>query len=68
MNVLRKAIPNGPLVYPSASFIELPEGSEKYLRYGDRNEIAEEMVPSIIIEHHLIGGDIVLFNRQRSLH
>lgn len=68
INVLRKAICNGPDNYPGANFIELPDGSKRYLRYGDRRKIAKELSYGAIVERHIVDGDIVLFNRQPSLH
>lgn len=68
IDALRKAIQNGPEEYPGANFIELPDGSKRFLKYGDRKKIAEELVLGTIVERHLIDGDIVLFNRQPSLH
>lgn len=40
----------------------------RYLKYGNREKIAQELRFGDIVERHLIDGDIVLFNRQPSLH
>lgn len=40
----------------------------RYLRYGDRDNIANNLHLGDIVERHMIDGDIVLFNRQPSLH
>jgi len=40
----------------------------RFLRYGNREKIAKELKFGDIVERHLIDGDIVLFNRQPSLH
>ena len=42
--------------------------SYRFLRYGNRQKIAKELKPGDIVERHMIDGDIVLFNRQPSLH
>lgn len=40
----------------------------RFLKYGNREKIAQELRYGDIVERHLIDGDIVLFNRQPSLH
>lgn len=66
--MLQRAIRNGPDKYPGANFIEMRDGSKRFLKYGDRNKIARELKNGMIVERHIIDGDIVLFNRQPSLH
>eukprot|EP00871_Galdieria_phlegrea_P006021 jgi/Galph1/906/GphlegSOOS_G5700.1 len=62
------AVLNGPDVHPGANFVDLKDGTKRFLRYGDRKRIARELAPGYIVERHLRDGDIVLFNRQPSLH
>ena len=66
---LRKLVRNGPEVHPGANFL-LQRGTDmkKYLKYGNRQKIAQELKYGDIVERHLIDNDIVLFNRQPSLH
>lgn len=41
----------------------------RFLKYvPDRQALADKLRPGYIVERHLIDGDIVLFNRQPSLH
>ena len=40
----------------------------RFLRYGNRSKIAKELKCGDLVERHLMDGDIVLFNRQPSLH
>lgn len=40
----------------------------RFLKYGNREKIAQELRFGDVVERHLIDGDIVLFNRQPSLH
>ena len=40
----------------------------RFLRYGNRPKIAKELKPGDVVERHMMDGDIVLFNRQPSLH
>eukprot|EP00177_Eucheuma_denticulatum_P004855 GFKZ01008814.1.p1 GENE.GFKZ01008814.1~~GFKZ01008814.1.p1 ORF type:complete len:1494 (+),score=243.88 GFKZ01008814.1:1413-5894(+) len=68
MKALRKAILNGPDKHPGANYIEFVDGSKKNLQFVDRQKIARELPKGAIVERHIRDGDIVLFNRQPSLH
>eukprot|EP00744_Colponema_vietnamica_P003968 GILI01006003.1.p1 GENE.GILI01006003.1~~GILI01006003.1.p1 ORF type:complete len:1223 (+),score=408.56 GILI01006003.1:351-3671(+) len=65
---LRLMVINGPDVHPGANFIETEGGQKKFLRYGNRRKMAEELKIGDVVERHVIDGDVVLFNRQPSLH
>ncbi|MEM3351312.1 MAG: DNA-directed RNA polymerase subunit A' [Saccharolobus sp.] len=66
---LRQLIINGPDKWPGANYVIRPDGRRIDLRYvKDRKELASTISPGYIVERHLIDGDIVLFNRQPSLH
>ncbi|RLE66801.1 MAG: DNA-directed RNA polymerase subunit A' [Thermoprotei archaeon] len=66
---LRKLVERGPEKYPGANYIIRPDGSRVDLRYvRDRKTLAETLAPGYVVERHLRDGDIVLFNRQPSLH
>jgi len=66
---LRTLVKNGPDAHPGANFIESKDGLiRKYLKYGDRNKMAYELKFGDIVERHTCDGDVVLFNRQPSLH
>lgn len=67
INLMRKLVKNGCDVHPGANFVEQGD-SRKFLRYGNRMTIAKELKYGNIVERHLLDGDIVLFNRQPSLH
>uniref|UniRef100_A0A915D843 DNA-directed RNA polymerase subunit n=1 Tax=Ditylenchus dipsaci TaxID=166011 RepID=A0A915D843_9BILA len=56
---MRKLVINGELVHPGANHI---------LEYGNRALIAKNIQPGDIVERHMDDNDIVLFNRQPSLH
>ncbi len=65
----RKYVLNGPERWPGANYIIRPDGRRIDLRFvKDRKALAETIAPGFIIERHLMDGDIVLFNRQPSLH
>ncbi len=66
---VRKYILNGPGKYPGANYVIDPNGRRIDLRFiKDLKAIAEGLKPGYVVERHLIDGDIVLFNRQPSLH
>ncbi|KAK6364154.1 DNA-directed RNA polymerase III subunit C1 (rpo31) [Exophiala oligosperma] len=66
---LRKRIRNGPSVWPGANYVWKKEGDFRiFLRYGKPHVVAKELKEGDIVERHLEDGDIVLFNRQPSLH
>ncbi|XP_023211808.1 DNA-directed RNA polymerase III subunit RPC1-like [Centruroides sculpturatus] len=66
---MKKLILNGCDIHPGANFIEQRgTNMKRYLRYGNRQKIAQELKYGDIVERHLMDGDVVLFNRQPSLH
>jgi DNA-directed RNA polymerase subunit A' len=66
---LKKLVVNGPNVYPGANYIIRPDGVKIRLDYvSDRKIIADSITASYVVERHLSDGDIVIFNRQPSLH
>lgn len=58
----------GPEVHPGANYVIRPDGQR--LRLTDRNKetLMEKVQVGYIVERHVMDGDIVLFNRQPSLH
>ncbi|XP_072037718.1 LOW QUALITY PROTEIN: DNA-directed RNA polymerase III subunit RPC1-like [Amphiura filiformis] len=67
--LMRKIVINGCDVHPGANFVEQRHTNhKKYLRYGNRQKMAQELKYGDIVERHLMDGDVVLFNRQPSLH
>jgi DNA-directed RNA polymerase III subunit RPC1 len=65
---LRARVINGMSKHPGANFIVYPDGNKLFLKFGDRRRYAAELKYGDIVERHLQDGDIVLFNRQPSLH
>lgn len=66
---LKSLIVNGPNTYPGANYIIRPDGVKIRLDYvTDRKTIADSVAAGYVIERHLSNGDIVIFNRQPSLH
>lgn len=65
---LRQRIINGEK-YPGANFLVDSCGNKIFIKYArDRRRLAAELKFGDIVERHLEDGDIVLFNRQPSLH
>jgi len=66
---LKDLIRNGPDKYPGALYIVRPDGRRVRLEFvTERESLAEAIQPGFIVERHIRDGDIVLFNRQPSLH
>lgn len=65
---LRQMVRNGTDNHPGANYVLQKNGHKKYLAYGNRDKVAQDLKMGDIVERHLIDGDIVLFNRQPSLH
>src|ERR671915_177109 len=69
LDKLKTLVFNGPNNYPGANYIIRPDGVKIRLDYvNDRQMVADSIVPGYIIERHLSENDIVIFNRQPSLH
>ena len=69
MERLKVLIMNGPNKYPGANYIIRSDGVKIRLDYVvDKQTIADSLAMGYIVERHLSDGDIVMFNRQPSLH
>ena len=67
IELLTKLVKNGPDVWPGAKTLTKHKRKIKiHLKHFDRSKI--ELQYGDIVERHLIDEDIVLFNRQPSLH
>ncbi|KAI1089999.1 beta and beta-prime subunits of DNA dependent RNA-polymerase [Rostrohypoxylon terebratum] len=68
---LKQCILNGPYVHPGAQAVLKQDGDQSFkisLRFADKESTARDLREGDIVERHLEDGDIVLFNRQPSLH
>ncbi len=66
---MRQLVRNGPDKYPGAKYIIRPDGKRIRLKFvTNLEELASALEPGYVVERHLQDGDIVLFNRQPSLH
>ncbi len=69
MNIDRmKALIKNFESYPGANYIITPDGIKKKITLTTVQNIIDEIKPGYIVERHMINGDIILFNRQPSLH
>jgi DNA-directed RNA polymerase subunit A' len=66
---LKTLIRNGPDKYPGAKYVIKPDRKMVRLKYvHNLEEVAESLEEGWVVERHVMDGDIVLFNRQPSLH
>ncbi|CAK9184824.1 unnamed protein product [Ilex paraguariensis] len=65
---LRQCVRNGANKYPGARFLRKSDGTSIALMFASRKRYADELKFGYIVDRHLEDGDIVLFNRQPSLH
>ncbi|HME19549.1 MAG TPA: DNA-directed RNA polymerase subunit A' [Nitrososphaerales archaeon] len=66
---LKLLVMRGPFEHPGANYVIRPDGVKIRLDFAsDRKALADSLSPGYIVERHLNDGDVVLFNRQPSLH
>ncbi|UYV60879.1 POLR3A [Cordylochernes scorpioides] len=65
---LQQLVRNGPFTYPGANHIQYQNGQRKYLGYGNREMEANKIRFGDLVDRQMADGDILLFNRQPSLH
>ncbi|RNJ77864.1 MAG: DNA-directed RNA polymerase subunit A' [Nitrosopumilus sp. H8] len=66
---MKKLVINGPETFPGVNYIVRPDGVKIRLDFvEDRETMAETIEMGYLVERHLSDGDIVMFNRQPSLH
>lgn len=63
---MRKLVKNGPDIYPGAKSIKKKSNSTYRLKSNNDKVIPLEL--GDVVDRHLRNGDVVLFNRQPSLH
>lgn len=64
---IRELILRSP-AWPSVNYVVRPDEKRKKVTDETKEEIAKEIVPGYVVERHMQNGDVVLFNRQPSLH
>ncbi|XP_067671207.1 DNA-directed RNA polymerase III subunit RPC1-like isoform X3 [Haliotis asinina] len=69
IKLMKQLVLNGCDVHPGANFIQQRDNNiKRFLKYGNRQKIASSLKFGDTVERHLMDGDVVLFNRQPSLH
>lgn len=63
---LQKLVNNGPTIYPGARYIVRDNGERIDLRMARKTNA--NLLYGWKVERHLLDGDVILFNRQPSLH
>jgi len=64
----RRYVANGPEEHPGANYVRRHDGRRLKVTEKNCEELAEKVEPGWEVSRHLIDGDIVVFNRQPSLH
>ena len=64
----RQYVRNGPESHPGANYVRRPDGRRLKVTEKNCEELSEKIEPDWEVNRHLIDGDIVIFNRQPSLH
>lgn len=65
---LKETVLNGSEKWPGANYIVRTDGRRKKITEMNKDDISEELDIGFMVERHIKDGDIVLFNRQPSLH
>jgi DNA-directed RNA polymerase subunit A' len=64
----RRYVSNGPEGHPGANYVRRPDGRRLKVTEKNCEELAEKVEAGWEVSRHLVDGDIVVFNRQPSLH
>jgi len=64
----RRYVANGPMGHPGANYVRRPDGRRLKVTEKNCEELAEKVEPGWEVSRHLVDGDIIIFNRQPSLH
>ncbi|WP_302082693.1 DNA-directed RNA polymerase subunit A' [Salinibaculum rarum] len=64
----RRYVQNGPEGHPGANYVRRPDGRRLKVTEKNCEELSEKVEPGWEVSRHLIDGDIIIFNRQPSLH
>ena len=68
MDAMKEFIMNGPKKHPGANYVIRPDERKIRVYEETKETVIEKLEPGFIVERHLMDGDVVLFNRQPSLH
>ena len=64
----RRYVSNGPEAHPGANYVKRPDGRRLKVTEKNCEELATKVEAGWEVNRHMVDGDIVIFNRQPSLH
>jgi DNA-directed RNA polymerase subunit A' len=64
----KRYVRNGPEQHPGANRVKRPDGKTVKILPKAKEDLAEKIEPGWEVQRHMVDGDIVIFNRQPSLH
>jgi DNA-directed RNA polymerase subunit A' len=64
----RRYVANGPEGHPGANYVKRPDGRRLKVTEKNCEELATKVEAGWEVNRHMVDGDIVIFNRQPSLH
>ncbi|WP_135827758.1 DNA-directed RNA polymerase subunit A' [Halorussus halobius] len=64
----RRYVSNGPETHPGANYVKRPDGRRLKVTEKNCEELATKVEAGWEVNRHMVDGDIVIFNRQPSLH
>ncbi|MFQ6118963.1 MAG: DNA-directed RNA polymerase subunit A' [Methanosarcinales archaeon] len=67
LTLMKSCVRRGP-IHPGANYVIKKEGERVKVLLKNCKELSEELEVGDTVERHIVDGDIVLFNRQPSLH
>ncbi|MEW5759916.1 MAG: DNA-directed RNA polymerase subunit A' [Candidatus Thermoplasmatota archaeon] len=65
---VKELVLRGSKNYPGVNYVIRPDGRRIKITDKNAETVMQSIEPGFTVERHLIDGDIVLFNRQPSLH
>ena len=68
LELMRETVRRGSKNHPGANYVRRADGRKVKVTESNHETLAEELDIGWKVERHLVDGDIVLFNRQPSLH
>ncbi len=68
IEALKELVLNGSVKYPGANYVVRMDGVRKKITEDNKKDISGEIDIGYVVERHLKNGDIVVMNRQPSLH
>ncbi|WP_115865339.1 DNA-directed RNA polymerase subunit A' [Halorussus litoreus] len=64
----RRYVANGPGGHPGANYVKRPDGRRLKVTEKNCEELATKVEAGWEVNRHMVDGDIIIFNRQPSLH